>query len=85
MSVVLGLVNRLTDTAIKIGNTILLPVGGAIVVLALLWGGVQYAQGNAEAGKKTITAAIIGLVIIAVASLLVSLANQAVLQQLPTG
>ena len=50
----------------------LLPVAGAIVIIMIIWGGFKYIQGDTETGKKTITAAIIGLVIIALSSLIIS-------------
>jgi len=50
----------------------LLPVAGAIIVLMIIWGGFQYIQGNPEAGKKTLTAAIIGLVIVVISFLIVN-------------
>ncbi len=53
------------------GQDFLLPLAGIIIVIMIIWGGVQYIQGNAEGGKKTLIAAIIGLVIIAIASLII--------------
>lgn len=73
MDAIKALIDKFQSTAMTIANDYLLPIGGGIVVLALIWGGVQYTQGNAEAGKKTILAAIVGLVIIAVASWLIAL------------
>ena len=53
-------------------SNFLLPVAGAIIVLMVIWGGFQYIQGNPEAGKKTLTAAIIGLVIIVISALIIN-------------
>jgi len=47
------------------------PVGGAIVVLMVVWGSIQYITGQKENGKKTIFAAIIGAVIIVLAYVIV--------------
>lgn len=51
----------------------MLGLAGAIVAGMIIWAGLQYVQGNAEAGKKMLTAAIIGGVIIGLASLLIQL------------
>ena len=53
----------------------LLPIASVIVVGMIIWGGFKYIQGDAENGKKTITAAIIGLVIIALSSLIINSVN----------
>ncbi|MFA5270048.1 MAG: TrbC/VirB2 family protein [Patescibacteria group bacterium] len=79
METILNLVDRLRVVAEQVANTLLLPAGGALVVLALIWGGFQYMQGNAESGKKIIIAAIVGLVIMFVASLLIALVNNTLL------
>ena len=42
-------------------------VVGIIMVIMLVFGGLQYITGQPDAGKKTITAAIIGGVIAALA------------------
>lgn len=60
-------INYLKTVVFSALNQYILPIGGAIVVLTIIIGGVQYIQGNAKAGKETLTAAIIGLVIIALA------------------
>lgn len=75
MDKLLSLVNQLQDTAQRIGHELLLPIGGAIAVVALIWGGIQY-MGNPEAGKKTVIAAIIGLIIVALASYLIFVVNE---------
>jgi len=48
---------------------------GAIVLLMIVIGGIQYLTGNAESGKKTITAAIIGTVIVILAAVIVNTAG----------
>jgi lipopolysaccharide export LptBFGC system permease protein LptF len=53
-----------------------LELAGAVIVVMIIWAGLQYIQGNAEAGKKTLTAALIGAVIIALASLIIQLVKQ---------
>ncbi|RLC37274.1 hypothetical protein DRH29_02525 [candidate division Kazan bacterium] len=42
----------------------LLTAASAIVIIMIIIGGIQYITGQAEAGKKTIIAALIGTVII---------------------
>ena len=44
-------------------DELLILVGG-IVVIMVIWSGIKYMTTDAEAGKKSLTAAIIGLVII---------------------
>lgn len=68
------LIQHITNSSLTALNQYVLPIGGAIVVLMIVIGGFQYIQGNAEAGKKTLTAAIIGLVIIALASVILNTA-----------
>jgi len=74
MNNVTTLTEHLTKSAMQALNQYVLPIGGAIVVLMIIIGGLQYIQGNAEAGKKTLTAAIIGLVIIALALVILNTA-----------
>ena len=47
-------------------------IAGTIIVLMVVWGGLQYIQSDAEGGKKTLTAAIIGAVIVLLARIIVS-------------
>jgi len=56
-------------------NIIIFSVGGAVAVLMIIVGGIYYITGHADAGKKIIMAVIIGVVIIALAGLLVNLAT----------
>lgn len=42
-------------------------IAGAVIVGMIVWGGLQYIQGDAEGGKKTLLAAIIGAVIVLLA------------------
>lgn len=53
----------------------ILAIAGVVIVLMLIIGGYQYIVGQKDAGKKTVTAAIIGLIIIMLAAVLVGLAN----------
>jgi len=71
METISRLLGALQSGLRNVGNNFLLPVAGAIIVIMIIWGGLQYVQGNAEGGKKTLTAAIIGLIIIALASLII--------------
>jgi len=64
MSPLLSLVKQVQDAAVRIGGEALLPISGAIILIFLIWGGIQY-MNNPEAGKKTLIGAIIGLVIVA--------------------
>jgi riboflavin transporter FmnP len=54
---------------------IVLGVAGSIVALMIIIGGIQYISGQADSGKKTITAAVIGTVIILMASAIVATLN----------
>lgn len=63
---------RILKTAADDVGVYILGAAGAIVVVMLIWGGLQYAQGNAEGGKKTIIAAVIGLAIIALSYLILA-------------
>lgn len=69
------LVRALVSGAQKVG-VYLLELAGAVIVIMIVWAGLQYIQGNAEAGKKTLTAALIGAAIIALASLIIQLVKQ---------
>ncbi|OGB75025.1 hypothetical protein A2810_03295 [candidate division Kazan bacterium RIFCSPHIGHO2_01_FULL_49_10] len=56
------LIDKLTKSANHIGGGIL-SISGAVIVVALIWGGIQY-MNNPEAGKKTLIGAIIGLLVV---------------------
>jgi hypothetical protein len=66
------LIDVLQNAAESIG-VYLLGLSGAVIVVMLIWAGLQYVQGNAEAGKKTLTAALVGAAIIALASMIIKL------------
>ena len=68
-------INYINDHVINLLSDFLLPIASVIVVGMIIWGGFKYIQGDAENGKKTITAAIIGLVIIALSSLIINSVN----------
>lgn len=65
----------MVDGAQRVG-VYLLELSGAVITIMIIWAGLQYVQGNAEAGKKTLTAALIGAAIIALASLIIQLVKQ---------
>jgi len=69
------LIHALVDGAQRVG-VYLLELSGAVITIMIIWAGLQYVQGNAEAGKKTLTAALIGAAIIALASLIIQLVKQ---------
>lgn len=69
------LIGALETGVLKIGGW-LLGLAGIIVILIIIWGGLQYIQGNTEGGKKTILAAIIGLIIILFANVIIRLVNE---------
>ncbi|AKM85020.1 MAG: hypothetical protein VE98_C0001G0566 [candidate division Kazan bacterium GW2011_GWA1_50_15] len=63
-------IGALIDKVVSIIEAIqatLMGVVGIIMVIMLVFGGLQYITGQPDAGKKTITAAIIGGVIAALA------------------
>lgn len=72
-------INELTNAITEsLANQIypkLLEWAGILSVIFIIWGGIQYIIGGekgAETGKKIITAVIIGLIIIALSSLIIS-------------
>lgn len=75
------LTNALKDTLADRIYPKLLVWAGALCVLIIIWGGIQYITGGvkgAETGKKTITAAIVGLVIIALSGIIIYAVNNAI-------
>ncbi len=54
-------------------------IAGAIAVLMIVWGGIQYMVFGADQGKKTITNGLTGLAIIILAFVLVKLVISLVL------
>lgn len=55
---------------------VILTIAGSVIILMLMIGGYQYIMGQKDAAKKTITAAIIGLVIILLSGIIVAMVNQ---------
>ncbi|MBU1083142.1 hypothetical protein KKE14_01765 [Patescibacteria group bacterium] len=53
-------------------GALILYLSGAIILLFIIWGGIQYMQGDAESGKKTITSAVIGAAIITLAAMIIN-------------
>lgn len=72
MSAIDQLINYINNTIGTATTTYILPFAAGIVVLMIIIGGVQYIQGNAEAGKKTLSAAVIGIVIIVLTSVILA-------------
>jgi len=76
-----GISDPQSTNVVSILNTVIgwiLMLVGGIAVLFLIWGGLQYvtSAGNkdkAEIAKKTITYAVIGLIVIVLAEVIVSL------------
>jgi len=64
-----------------IGNIVnyVATIAGAIAVLMIVWGGIQYMVFGADQGKKTITNGLTGLAIIILAFVLVKLVISLVL------
>lgn len=61
------LIARVASSLYYLANNILFPVAGAICIVIIIWGGIQIITGGtkgAETGKKTIIAALIGLIIV---------------------
>lgn len=67
-----SLINVLTGGFQGVGGWIL-GLASGIVILMIIWGGFQYMSGNTEAGKKTLLAAVVGLIIIGLASWIVQM------------
>lgn len=53
-----------------------LAIAGVVIVLMLIIGGYQYIMGQKDAAKKTITAALTGLIIILLSGIIVAMVNQ---------
>lgn len=63
------LINKIIDSLQLLTGDYLLPGAGAICIVIIIWGGIQYITGGAkgaETGKKTIIAALVGLIIVLV-------------------
>jgi len=56
------LVDNLQKALENIGGELLI-LSGAVVVITIIWGGIQYIH-NPETGKKTLMGALIGLLIV---------------------
>jgi len=72
-----SLINTITNSITSTGSDslvgqVILPVAGIVVFGMIIWGGFKYIQGDPEAGKKTLTAAVIGLVIVALSAVIVT-------------
>ena len=64
-----------------IASRYLLPAAGTICVMIIIWGGIQYITGGSkgeETAKKTIIAAIIGLIIVVLSKVIIDLVIQGV-------
>ncbi len=61
---------RLTDIMIVIINTYLLPLGGSLIIIAIILAGLRYIQGDAKGGKTALIAAVTGLAIVLLAYVL---------------
>ena len=73
MDTTLAFINDLVNAAWGILYDWLLPVAAAFAVLMIIWGGILYIQNRAEEGKKAIEAAIIGLIIAALAKVIINI------------
>jgi len=63
----------ITETATdNLVGQVILPLGAIIIFGMIVWGGFKYIQNDPEAGKKTLTAAVIGAIIIALATVIVN-------------
>ncbi len=72
MGTTLDFINALVQAIWGFLNHQLLPIGAALAVLMIIWGGILYIQNRGEEGKKAIGAAIIGLIIIALAVIIIN-------------
>ena len=73
MSKLAGLINKVISIVEGL-EVYILGIAGLIMVLMLVFGGIQYITGQAEAGKKTITATIVGGIIVGLATAIINLA-----------
>lgn len=70
----LFLIGELTASLQFLGQKYLLPGAGLIGVIIIIYGGIKYITGGVKGGedaKKTITAAIVGLIIVAISYLII--------------
>ncbi len=65
-----GIKNAIGDV-----QTVILSLAGSVIVVMLIIGGYQYIMGQKDNGKKTLSAAIIGLIIVILATFIVTLAS----------
>lgn len=71
MGTTLDFINALVQAIWGFLNHQLLPIGAALAVLMIIWGGILYTQNRGEEGKKAIETAIIGLIIVALAKVII--------------
>lgn len=57
--------------AIDTAQEVVLGVGGLVIVMIIIYGGILYITGNPQDGKKAITAAIIGAIIVTLAATII--------------
>lgn len=48
----------------KLNVDLLMPLAAGVVVIMIIWSGIKYISGDAEGGKRSLLAAIIGLIIV---------------------
>jgi DMSO/TMAO reductase YedYZ heme-binding membrane subunit len=73
--VINNLINYFVNAVNRTTKEFILYLAGSVILIMVIWGGLQYIQGNAEGGKKTITSAIIGAAIIALAIVIINTVN----------
>ena len=58
-----GFIFKIRDVSLGIIDYVL-GIAGGVVIIMVIYGGIQMITGQKDAGKKTVTAAVIGAVII---------------------
>lgn len=69
-SAILTIIGRITSL-LDTGIDYLFAIGGSLLIAMIVWGGIRYITGSAEGGKKTITAALIGIAIMVFAYVII--------------
>lgn len=58
------LINYISKGINRLSGDLLMPLAAGIVIIMIIWSGIKYFIGDAEGGKKSLLAAIIGLIIV---------------------
>lgn len=68
-----SLIKDVVDLIKYLVDTLILPIASGVVIMMVIYGGVQYITGKPEPAKKTIMAALTGVIIIMFSYVIVAL------------